>query len=240
MDIKEEEILGDAVGDHWYYCSKAKAVIGFLGKNKISEVLDIGAGSGIFSEKLIDAGVVDSAVCVDIEYPENTEKMRNGHRIQYVKSVENITQPLLLMMDVVEHIEDDLAFIRSYAEMMPKGSKLLLTAPAFKFLWSGHDEFLGHERRYTLKQLEKVVSDAGLTVVKGRYFFGSLFPLVVVIRFINRLKVKLGGAAPESSLEKHSPFVNNILKYIHDIEYHTLFKINRFAGLSVFCIAEKK
>jgi len=240
MDVKEEEILGADVGDHWYYHSKAKAVLGFLGKNKYREVLDVGAGSGIFSKKLIDAGVADSAVCIDTAYPNDRTDQYNGHQIQYVRNIDTIEQPLLLMMDVIEHVDDDVGFVSQYASLMPIGGKLLITVPAFEFLWSGHDVFLEHKRRYTLKQLEHVVAECGLTVVKSRYFFGSLFPLVAAIRIMNNWKLKSGKYEPKSSLTRHDAITNTILKYVHDLERYSLFPFNQIAGLSIYCLAEKR
>lgn len=240
MDIKEEEILGDNAIDHWYYYSKARALLNFLGDNKSPAVLDVGAGSGIFSKYLIDSGVTESAVCLDIEYPQDSETDYNGHNIKYLKNIDRIDQHLILMMDVIEHVDDDLSFIRHFVDMMPSGSKLLITVPAFEFLWSGHDIFLEHRRRYTLKQLEKVVSESGLTVKKSRYFFGILFPLIAAIRIINSWLLKSRKLEPKSSLTKHNVIINTILKYTHDVERCCLFKFNRIAGLSVFCLAEKE
>jgi hypothetical protein len=49
MDLKELDVLGADVGDHWYYASKARAIRRFLGSPDASRILDVGAGSGFFS-----------------------------------------------------------------------------------------------------------------------------------------------------------------------------------------------
>jgi hypothetical protein len=64
MDLKEENILGSHIYNHWYYVSKGKALRHFLGNLHVPEVLDIGAGSGVFSRQLLDAGVCQSALCL--------------------------------------------------------------------------------------------------------------------------------------------------------------------------------
>ena len=61
---------------------------------------------------------------------------------------------LLLYMDVLEHVDDDLGLLTAYLDQLERGGRVLITVPAFDFLWSNHDIFLEHKRRYTLKQVE--------------------------------------------------------------------------------------
>src|SRR5688572_5239911 len=70
MDLKEQDILGPDIGRHWYYVSKGRALRALLGRAKVPEVLDVGAGSGVFARQLLAAGVCDRAVCVDPNYVE--------------------------------------------------------------------------------------------------------------------------------------------------------------------------
>jgi 2-polyprenyl-3-methyl-5-hydroxy-6-metoxy-1,4-benzoquinol methylase len=240
MDIKEEEILGDKVYSHWYYTSKAKAVADLLGIDPIEEILDIGAGSGIFSKKLIDAKLCNSAVCLDNAYPGDSSTTYHGHSIRFVREVERIDQQLLLMMDVMEHVVDDKAFLAHFVELMPSGAQILISVPAFQFLWSAHDVFLEHQRRYTLKQLQNVVKESGLEIVKARYFFASLFPLIALIRLRDQWKMKQGHLKPKSSLKVYPPATNNFLAAIHDLERYCIFPFNRLAGLTAFCLATKR
>ncbi len=72
MDLKEEEILGDRVGDHWYYRSKSRALQSMLDPFiPCAKVLDVGAGSGFFARELIAAGASHEVTCVDPGYAEN-------------------------------------------------------------------------------------------------------------------------------------------------------------------------
>jgi hypothetical protein len=142
------------------------------------------------------------------------------------------------MIDVLEHVDDDLDLITSYMNEAPTDALLLISVPAFAFLWSGHDIFLEHKRRYTLPQVESLVRRAGLEVVRGRYFFASVFPLVALMRVYDRLRLA-AGRAPKSSLTQHSMFVNHWLTRLHHFEQIALFQVNRVAGLSVFCLARK-
>lgn len=239
MDIKEEHILGDAIVNHWYYVSKGRALRRIIKDLRVAEVLDVGAGSGVFSRQLLDYGFCKSAVCVDPGYHEESIEDHGGKPIHFVKSLEQVNQRLILMMDVLEHVEDDLALLRTYSDPMPVGGHVLITVPAFQFLWSGHDVFLEHYRRYTLHQVESLIAKAGLKRIEGRYFFGSLFPAIAVMRWIQRCRMR-GGVAGYSSLRSLAPPVNHALTCIHDLERMLLLPWNRLAGLTVFCLAVKE
>lgn len=236
MDLKEAEILGDAIAEHWYYASKGQALTDFLGPIHVDSVLDVGAGSGVFSRVLLDAGVADSALCVDPGYEKESEEHHGSRLIQFRRSGDGKNRDLVLMMDVIEHVDDDVGLIRSHAEAMSADGLMAITVPAFQALWSGHDEFLGHKRRYTLGQLEAVVRGAGLDVVCGRYFFALLLPLAVVQRFMGRLR----GGVPASALSKQSRPVDAALRAINGFERATLFRFNRLAGLTAFCLARPR
>jgi len=235
VDLKEEDILGDKIHEHWYYVSKGRAVHKFLGDIRSDGVLDVGAGSGVFSKQLLDNNICQSAVCVDPNYKQEIQEMHNGKPIEFVKSAERTTQKLTLMMDVLEHVEDDVALLMEYADTMPNDGKILITVPAFQFMWSGHDVFLEHYRRYTIKTIEKTITDAGLKPIKSRYFFGSLFPVIAAIRLIKYKEIH----ESRSELKLYSGWFNKVLIVIHDFERISVFRFNKAFGLSVFCLCEK-
>jgi hypothetical protein len=110
-----------------------------------------------------------------------------------------------------------------------------MTVPAFRFLWSGHDEFLEHKRRYTLAQLETVARDAGLTVQQGAYYFGLVFPIAATLRLLPK---GAQPSPPRSQLKRHHPLVNTLLKSLCSIEL-PFMNANRLAGLTVFVLAQK-
>jgi SAM-dependent methyltransferase len=69
---------------------------------------------------------------------------------------------LVAMLDVLEHVDDDLGSLRAVAERLAPGGRLVLTVPAYRFLWSRHDEFHHHKRRYRKDALLAVATAAGL------------------------------------------------------------------------------
>jgi 2-polyprenyl-3-methyl-5-hydroxy-6-metoxy-1,4-benzoquinol methylase len=233
MDLKEEDILGADIGRHWYYRSKAAALRRMVGPLRPQRLLDIGAGSGFFSRQLLTEGGAQSALCVDVGYEGDRDDMVDGKPVLYRRDCGPTDCDLVLMMDVLEHVDNDVGLARHYATKVPSGAHFLVTVPAFRFLWSGHDVFLEHKRRYTLPELEKTMRDAGLTVVKGAYFFGLIFPLAAAVRLATR-----GDTQPRSSLSRQGALTNTLLTAACTAEL-PLFPINRLAGLSAFVLARK-
>jgi 2-polyprenyl-3-methyl-5-hydroxy-6-metoxy-1,4-benzoquinol methylase len=233
MDLKEEDILGADIAQHWYYRSKAAALRRAVADLNPQRLLDVGAGSGFFSRHLLSQGGAQSALCVDIGYDRDRDDQIGGKPVLYRRDCDATDCDLVLMMDVLEHVDDDRGLLRHYAAKVPSGAHFLVTVPAFRFLWSGHDVFLEHKRRYTLTEIEATIREAGLEVVKGAYFFGFIFPLAAAVRLAAR-----GDTQPRSSLSKQGALANRLLATVCAAEL-PLFPLNRLAGLSAFVLAKK-
>ncbi len=243
MDLKEEKAIGGDPSSHWYYISKGRAIKSLLGDKPINGLLDVGAGSGVFSKMLVNEGRAAQAICVDPNYDADFVGVRPGEKIEYTRSVEKVEADLVLMADVIEHVDDDVALVREYAQKAEPGTRFLISVPAFQFLWSSHDEFLDHRRRYTRASLKKAVEDAGLVPRDTRYFFGMLFPAVAAMRLMpEKLSTAVGAGATKenaSQLKAAPGWLNSSLVAIHDLERLAMFPFNRLAGVTVFCLAEK-
>ena len=236
MDLKETEILGDGVADHWYYSSKASMLEQIVGSIKKTKILDIGAGSAFFSKHLLEHTDAQECMCLDISYPENSQSTIHNKAIYFCRDTKPYDADLVLLMDVLEHIPDDIAFLQSFVNQLPSGTRFLITVPAFQFLWSGHDVFLEHQRRYTLKQLVQVIQQCGLVPEKQFYFYGLVFPLALITRLADKFSMQ--NQVPQSKLIKHHPLMNWLLKKICALEI-PFMGLNQFAGLSVVCLAKK-
>lgn len=237
MDLKETDILGANIGRHWYYRSKADAMTRLLSGVSPSVILDIGAGSGFFSKKLLSDTMAKEAWCVDISYENDSDALESGKPIHLRRSIDKVNADLVLLMDVLEHVDDDVGLLKECVTKVPSGARFLISVPAFQFLWSGHDVFLGHKRRYRLKQMERVTQQAGLLVKHGLYYFGAVFPIAAATRLVGNL-AKRGRYKAQSQLSKYHPFVNETLAAMCSVESPFILR-NRFAGLTVFVVAEK-
>lgn len=237
MDVKEHEILGGEAERHWYYRGKAEALRCYLPAPGPRHILDVGAGSGIFSRWLLRTTDAQSAVCVDPGYQSDWDEQVNGKPVRFRRGCDSTDADLILLMDVLEHVDDDAGLLAEYRDKAPRAAKFLITVPAFQFLWSEHDVFLEHKRRYSLPELERVVERVGLRRERSSYYFGFVLPLAASVRLAARF-FRGGDAPARSQLKRHTPLVNALLRGLCAAELPVL-SVNRLAGLSVFCLCTK-
>ncbi|KAF1053042.1 MAG: Ubiquinone biosynthesis O-methyltransferase [Stenotrophomonas maltophilia] len=237
MDLKETDILGEHIDQHWYYRSKRAAMMRLLEDLQPTRILDVGAGSGFFSRALLQDTPAREAWCVDISYAKDADEQEAGKPLYLRRGVEQLDADLVLLMDVLEHVPDDVGLLSEYVNKVPRGAHFLISVPAFQFLWSDHDVFLEHYRRYRLEQIEDVARRSGLEVLRGAYYFGAVFPIAAALR----LRERLAGHRehqPRSQLKRHHPLVNGVLGGLSRLEL-PLVRHNRTAGLTAFCLARR-
>ncbi len=237
MDLKEQEILGSTAGAHWYYRAKTAAMLRMVGRLPVHSVLDVGAGSGFFSRQVLDQTQASAATCVDPNYPAEREEHQGGKTLSFVQGVSHFDGDLVLMMDVLEHVADDTALLAGYAAKVQAGTRFLLTVPAHMWMWSGHDVFLEHYRRYTIGEVDRLVARAGLKLLRSSYYFGLTLPLAAGVRLGRRLN-PFHREVAGSDMKPHGAAVNAALWQVSRAELGLLGR-NRVAGLSVFALAER-
>ena len=235
MDLKETDILGEELSAHWYYRSKARATLLMLKNHAPAKILDVGAGSGFFARYLLAHTGASEAWCVDTGYMDDWSTIDLGKPIHFQRSISTSSADLLLLMDVLEHVDDDMGLLREYSSKIPRNGNVLISVPAFQSLWSEHDEFLDHKRRYTLRGLERLVERSGLSVLCGAYFFGFVLPAAAASRLSTRFR-PMPRNQRRSQLSRHSRLVNEALAHICDLELK-LMRLNRLGGLTAFCLA---
>jgi len=239
MDLKEESLLCGRIDQHWYYRAKLAALLQTMDGLPACKMLDIGAGSGFFSRALLQTGRAAEAVCVDTAYPADRAELVAGRPLLFRRTfpAQEAEFGLVIMMDVLEHIQDDVGFTRDYVDQFRSGTRVIVTVPAFQWLWSGHDVFLEHYRRYTLPGLDAVLRAAGLRVEFGSYYYGTILPIAAALRLGRRLLGDRGQEA-KSDMRQTGPLLNTLLLGLCRAEL-PLMRVNRLAGLSVFARAYK-
>ncbi len=233
MDLKEAALLGGDVARHWYYRAKLAALLDALADLPPGPVMDLGAGTGFFARSLLQRAVATEAVCVDPGYPGDRDEVEAGRRLLFRRAPPAAVAPVVLMMDVLEHVEDDLALLRGTMGAAAPGTRVVVTVPAFQWLWSGHDVFLEHWRRYTLPGLERLLRRAGLRVEFGCYLYGPVLPLAAAARLGRRA---LGEGPPRSDMRRFGRLSNAVLGAACRME-RPLVRRNRIAGLTVLARA---
>ena len=237
LDLKEQEAIGAQIDTHWYYTSKAQMMANHIrkltGGVPIRRVMDVGAGAGWFSRWMLREGLAESAVCVDPGYDHDWEEMEAGKPLIFQRTPDGQEADLILMMDVLEHVPNDAALLSEYLDVVAKGTPVFITVPAFQFLWSEHDVYLEHYRRYTLSLLENTVRDAGATSEVMHYYFGAIFPVAAVVRLARRRR-----ETPRSDMKAVPGPINAALKMVCAAE-RSIMRSNRMAGLSAVAVCRR-
>ena len=233
MDLRESK-TGVDESKHWYYETKSILLLRYFEKCVAQEagrlnLLDIGAGSGFFSQLMLQrvGACVGRVVLVDNAYsPEETSGNVSGGIERVTALPRTISNSFILMMDVLEHLPDDGAFLADIRDRTEGRNYFFATVPAFDSLWSSHDEFLGHYRRYSRNRLVDVLRRKGYVVERAYYLYASIFPLVFLLR-----KLRPKSAPLKSDLRPAGPLVNALLKSVIGAEARVA-RVNTLFGLT--------
>ncbi len=243
MDLKELE-SGVDPSTNWYYQSKKIPLFKYFknltqNQDKKLTVIDFGSGSGFFAYELHKAfpEYIEDVLLIDIGYTKAEMEATKDAPVKKLRYIPNgINDSIVIMMDVLEHIEDDYAIIEDIKKRLGSNAFFFITVPAFMSVWSSHDVYLGHYRRYTIPMLRELLSKTKCKIDQQYYIYGSIFPLVWMVRRLKKNEQNM--KAPESSDMKPLPGpVNFILKQYNSFEMN-FRKLNKLFGLT--CVAEGK
>ncbi|HEY4823942.1 MAG TPA: methyltransferase domain-containing protein [Solirubrobacteraceae bacterium] len=206
MDRDYELQTHQAEDRHWWYRGRRKVlerVIDDLRLPARARILDAGCGSGRNMVELARHGTVTG-----IELAEASVALARERGMGEVIAGSVLEMPfeadsfdLAASLDVIEHLEDDLAALRELRRVVAPSGSLLVTVPAYQWLWSGHDEINHHFRRYTRRSLQRAGEEAGWQQVRTTYFNSLLLPAAIMLRVLDRFSRK----TTESSLDLWVP-----------------------------------
>lgn len=221
MDEKQFEIHAALEDSHWWFLARraiiGKLVQGLLPADKAHKVVDIGCGTGADI-----ASLASSYQCLGIDPSEHAVRLARKRfpHIEFVhgtvaeSAADRLAEAdLVLLLDVMEHVEDDFALLSGVLQLMKPQAKLLLTVPSDLALWSRHDEVYGHFRRYDRTRLEATWSELPVRCHFLSHFNTRLYPL---IRWIRRLQhpTPQAGQRLDADLQRSGRLTNSILKWI--------------------------
>lgn len=230
MDLKELGLVEP--GSHWYYQTKFRVLRQVTRRfaPEATKIADIGSGSGFLASELITDRPGATAVCIDPNYPRDWDEDDGRVRFVRVASPADLTGTnLFLFVDVLEHVADDVSLLEQYIGGAASGSTVVVTVPAFPSMWSAHDVYLEHLRRYRMSGILRVVEQAGLRVEHARYLYAAIFPAAWVVRWFRRTR------RAASDLQPVPRFVNAILVAVLNTEHR--IRWNRLLGLSILVVA---
>lgn len=182
----------DVEKTHWWFRAKRDIVLGIVKSfflPQSSQIIDFGCGTGIMLESLSAYGNVTGVDFSPIAL-EFCKKRFNGPLLRHDLAVK---LPVLdkfdvgVALDVLEHVDDDLEALKNMKNTLNIGGRLIVTVPALMFLWTAHDENLMHRRRYSARELSKLIHAAGLEIEYLSYYNFCLFPAVALLRLIFKL-----------------------------------------------------
>jgi SAM-dependent methyltransferase len=139
---------------------------------------------------------------------------------------------LVAVLDVIEHVEDDVAALKAIAKVLRPGGKILITVPAHQWMWSAHDVVNHHKRRYSKATLAASLEKAGLGWRKLHWFNSLLFPVAVAARFAG----KLTGKDDSDDSPPPKP-LNALFEAVFGLERHLVGRLPLPPGVSLFAVA---
>ena len=236
------DIEHEVEGFHWWFAVRRKLLTTILSSFKFhpeSLALDIGCGTVsnlrvLESAGFIAIGLDRSIYALSLNRKEFEFPLINGDLIELPIRSESVG--LIVAMDVLEHVEDDTKGICELYRVLNNRGALILTVPAFNFLWGIQDDVTGHKKRYSKKEILYKLKRGGFEILKSSYFNFFLFiPILIGRRFMHIFGLKV-----ESENRINFPMLNSFLKAIFSIEPHVLRYFSFPFGVSILCIAKKR
>lgn len=233
--VEFQNAYPDGINNHYWNKARNYIILGQLSSNDLKNkpVLEIGCGRGgvvaFLKNKGIDIFGIELAPCTPFKNAEND--ILTGKDALEMDEAFREKYKTILLLDVIEHIENPVAFIKSLLAAYKNIEQILFTVPARSEIWSNYDEYYGHFRRYNLEMSEQVMNEINFNIKDNRYFFHSLYiPAKLLAKNKKDRNLKLN--APQGILSKT---INSILAICFRIEYAILPKA--WKGTSVLCRA---
>ena len=243
MYDREYQQMYDLETFYWWFIARRKLireiVADHVSRPEETTILDVGCGTGLNQEMLAQFGRVFG-----------TDSSEEALRFSRQRDVENLvlsdaealqfadeTFELVTALDVLEHVDDDLKALAEIWRVMKPGALLVVTVPAYGFLWSEHDEALHHHRRYAAHELRNKLVNAGFEVERSTYFISLLFFPILFMRIVQNLRKK--SLRPSTSHVILPKWLNGALVKVLDLERWFLRFANLPFGVSIVCTARK-
>ena len=228
---------------HWWFVARRKIIqkaINNLDLPRNIRILDAGCGNGDNLSLLSTFG--DLVAFEKNEYALKTAKSKKIGEIYKAELPDKLPNTiktnfdLIVLLDVLEHIDDDSKSLTTVRKLMNNKGIILITVPAFQWLWSEHDVIHHHKRRYSKSELREKLDSSGYRIKYISYFNTLLFPFALV----ERIGQKIFSPSNPEILELPNNKINFLLEKIFSLEAIFMNKISLPFGLSLVAIAEKK
>jgi SAM-dependent methyltransferase len=239
MDAKIYSEMATLEQQHWWFVARRKILDRILSTLPLpdnAQILEAGCGTGGNLSMLSRYGEVYAMEANDealaFSSAKNIASVAAG-RLPTPIPFNDQKFDLITLLDVLEHLDEDAASLSALSQRLNSGGWLLLTVPAYPFLWSRHDDLHHHKRRYIASDLRKLLNTNGYRVEYLSYFNTWLFPLIAAARLANLGNNDAGDATMPNKL------INTLLTNIFASERYLLGKVSLPAGVSLLALARK-
>ncbi len=191
MELEYELQTHRAEDRHWWYQGRRTVLeraIERLGLPAHAQILDAGCGSGRNMVELARLGTVTgvelSSTSVQLARERDAGEVVEGSVMDM--PLDDANFDLTVSLDVIEHLEDDIGALRELRRVTKPGGALLVTVPAYQWLWSGHDEINHHHRRYNRRTLLAAAQGGGWELESFTNFSSLTLPVAILLRALER------------------------------------------------------
>ena len=220
---------------HWWYRARRDILADYLSREAHlppgARILEIGCGTGHNLPMLARFGSVEAIEIDPAARAIASERLGSPVGAAPLPELTDVPRghyDLIAVLDVVEHIADDVAALKAMADCLAPGGQILVTVPAHQWLWSAHDVVNHHHRRYSKKTLDAAIAKAGLRHNGLRYFNSLLFPLAAASRLAGRLTGK-----DDSDDSPPHPLLNSLFERVFRFERHLVGRVPMSPGVSI-------
>jgi len=243
LDERYFDVMATQAQVHWWYRARRALVTQMLAGElpATARVIDVGCGTGD-NLAALDAAAGGPVVGVELSpYAVRHAPRSPGGGIRVgVARAEHLPFPdacadLVTSMDVIEHLDDDAA-LADYRRVLRPGGKLLLTVPAYQWLWSDHDVWAAHRRRYSRRTLRAAVEQAGFRPGRVTYFNSFLVPPAAVLR---RTPARHLVKGEQDEVGAANPTVDRLMTGLATMERKWARHHQVPFGLSIACLATR-
>ena len=224
---------------HWWYRARRDILSDYIARYAAlprgARILEIGCGTGHNLPMLAKFGTVDALEIDAASRAKASERLGRAVGDAPLPDLPGVARgayDLVAVLDVVEHIADDVAALAGMATLLKPGGKILIAVPAHQWLWSAHDVVNHHHRRYSKATLAQAITAAGLTPHKLRWFNSLLFPLAAAARIAG----KLTGRDDSDDSPPARP-LNWAFERIFRLERHLVGRVPMTPGVSLVTLA---
>lgn len=248
MDAKLYQAFNEVEEKHWWFAARRTYIQALLSRFMPNDgslkLAEIGAGTGGNFKMLSHFGDIDAvemdqkALMLATAKSAETGRVASLHRGWLPDDIPLRGQyDCVLALDVVEHVKQDQAAVNTLLTLVKPSGYLLITVPAYQWLWSPHDEVNHHYRRYTAGQLKLLLEKPNVDIKKLGYFNTLLFPVALVRRLFQRLAGD--SKNPQADLELPGTLTNKMLNNIFTLESKWAGRLTMPFGLSVIAMVQK-